>query len=133
MRGPAQICFDRSAFALPTGGTIVEAERGRLGTHLIGMIGPHAFEITESASFAATADAGLTVYQGSDFHVRRIGLGPGSYAVYEGIAENAQQAPIVRIEHFFGTESVTVDEFFRSFSPEGATRGGCGRTFRYGD
>lgn len=132
VRGPARICFDRSAFDLPATGTIVEAQRGRIGTHLTGMVGPHAFEITESGSFAAVPEAGQTVYRGSDFHVRRIGVFPGSYAVYQGVAENTQSSPMVRIEHSFGTESVTLDDFFAGFSPEGAARGGCSRTFRYG-
>lgn len=131
VRGPARICFDQSAFTLPGNGTIVEAERGRIGTHLTGSMGPHAFEITESRDFAAPSDAGETVYRGGTFHVRRIGTLPGSYAVYPGATEGAQQ-PIVRIEHFFGTESITFDGFFAGFDPAGAARGGCDRTFRYG-
>lgn len=130
VRGPARICFDQSAFTLPAGGTIVEAQRGRIGTHLTGSIGPHAFEITESGSFAAPADAGETVHRGATFHVRRVGALPGSYAVYPGAREGTQQ-PIVRIEHFFGTESVTFAGFFAGFDPDGAGRGGCDRSFRY--
>lgn len=130
VRGPARICFDRSAFNLPAAGTIVEAERGSIGTHLTGRVGPHAFEITESGRFSAVPEAGQTVYTGSDFHVRRIGNLQGSYAVYQGVAENLQASPMVRIEHSFGMESVTIEEFFAGFSPEGAAQGGCGRTFR---
>lgn len=132
IRGPARICLDRSAFTLPVGGTIVEAERGNLGTHLMGSIGPNAFEITESGSFAATSSVDTTVFESSGFVVRQIGELPGSYAIYLRTGTTIQQQPIVRIEHLFGTDSITVQQFFATFDPTGATRGQCDRRFAYG-
>lgn len=131
VRGPARICLDRSAFTLPVGGTIVEAERGNLGTHLLGRVGPNAFEITESGSFAATTSVDATVVENAGFVVRQIGELPGSYAVYLRNGTRAQQ-PIVRIEHLFGTDSVTLEQFFATFDPAGAARGQCDRRFAYG-
>ena len=132
VRGPARVCLDRSAFTLPAGATIVEAQRGSIGTHLIGSVGPHAFEITESGRFAVFAGADRTVFEGETFVVRQVGNLPGSYAVYLRSAEGIRQEPFVRIEHLFGTDSVTVDDFFAGFDPAGAARGSCTRTFSYG-
>jgi hypothetical protein len=117
---------------LPVGGTIVEAERGNLGTHLLGRVGPNAFEITESGSFAATSSVDATVFQSAGFVVRQIGELPGSYAVYLRTGATVQQQPIVRIEHLFGADSVTVEQFFATFEPAGATQGQCTHRFTYG-
>lgn len=132
VRGPGRICLDRTAFTLPVGGTIVEADRGNLGIHLLGSVGPNAFEITESGSFAATSSVDTTVFQNAGFVVRQIGELPGSYAVYLRTGATVQQQPIVRIEHLFGTDSVTVEQFFATFDPAGAARGQCDRRFSYG-
>ena len=129
VRGPARVCLDRSAFALPTGGTIVDVERGSLGTHLVGSIGPSAFEITESASFAATPGQGATVFENAAFVVRQVGDMPGSYAVHMRSGATVQQQPMVRIEHLFGTDSITAEQFFTNFDPTGAARGSCDRRF----
>lgn len=131
VRGPTRVCLDRSAFELPPAGTIVEARRGSIGTHLIGSIGPNAFEITESARFAVVAGADRTVYEGSGFVVRQVGDLPGSYAVFLRAGDAVQQQPVVRIEHLFGTDTVTIDNFFAGFDPAGAAGGACGRTFNY--
>lgn len=132
VRGPARVCMERSSFNLPVGGTIVEATPGRLGINLAGMIGPSSFEVTESSSFAALGASGPVVYRGSTFIVRQIGDLPGSYAVFTGSEQTAAQQPIVRIEHYFSTETATVEQFFAGFDPAGAAAGGCQRVFRYG-
>lgn len=127
VRGPTRVCMERVAFNLPATGTIVQAEKGRLGTHLTGMIGPDAFEITESASFAAAPVAETVVYQGANFTVRQVGDLPGSYAIYSGTGNAQETRPAVRVEHYFGTDSITIADFFAGYDPAGAAQQGCGR------
>ncbi|TCD05329.1 hypothetical protein EYB45_07575 [Erythrobacteraceae bacterium CFH 75059] len=129
VQGETTICLDRSSFVLPSQGMIVDADQGRLGVNLTGMIGPHAFEVTESASFAPLGETGRVAFTGPDFHVMEVGSGAGSWAVIEGTMPSAAPRPVIRIEHVFGTESVELARFFQGFRLNRGAQESCGRQF----
>ncbi len=133
VRGPATLCFEQTAFDLPTNGTIVEASAGRFGVTLTGSIGPKSFEITESGNFTPTDRIGPELARNDGLLIRQVGNDPGAFAVFAiNDTGAAAERPVVRIEHRFGTQSTTLEAFMAGFRRASSAATNCARRFSYG-
>ena len=131
VRGPARVCFAQTSFLLPANGTLVRAEEGNLAASTSGTIGPRSFEIAESGSFASPGFEGEVVASGEGFIVRELGS-PESLGVFRRSGADAIEArPIVRLDHRFGLQSVTIEQFFAGFRLDGRSATDCMRRFTY--
>lgn len=132
VRGPARVCFAQTSFLLPANGTLVRAEQGRIAASTSGTIGPRSFEIAESRSFAPPGVEGEVVFENEAFIVRELSSfeSLGVFRKVEGGMIDAR--PVVRLDHLFGTQSVTLEQFFADFRLDGASASDCTRRFIYG-
>ena len=136
IRGPARLCFNETAFMLPSNGLIVDARSGRYDATLNGSIGLISFRMTESRDFVPPENYGPVVYEKDDMIVRQVGTGRTSFAVLAKTRDNgvAREELLLRLDHSFGFDSISMEDFFSGLDVRGARTNPetCTRRFTYG-